>query len=96
MKLKNNKALGEDNIVAEMIKCGEEILNRRIYELICRIWENEEIPDRWRMGIVCPIFKKGDQLTCSNYRGITLLDMVYKVFSSILNQRLKIIVELIV
>jgi hypothetical protein len=96
MKLKNNKVPGEDNIVAEMIKCGGEILNRRIYELICRMWQNEEIPDRWRMGIICPIFKKGDQFTYSNYRGIALLNVVYKVFSSMLNQRLKVIAELIV
>jgi hypothetical protein len=48
------------------------------------------------MEIICPIFSKDDQFTCSNYRGITLLSVVYKVFSStLLNQRLKVIAELI-
>jgi len=39
----------------------------------------EIIPDEWNVAILCWIFKKGDPMKTSDYRGISLLDTDYKV-----------------
>jgi hypothetical protein len=43
----------------------------------------------WEEGVIYPIYKKGDRSVCSNYRGITLLHVRYKIFTSLLHNRLK-------
>jgi hypothetical protein len=87
--LKNNKAPGMDGIQAELIKKGGSALSRHIHQLIADVWEKEVMPYEWSMGIICPVHKKGDKTECSNYRGITLLSIVYKVFSKVLTNRMK-------
>jgi len=45
------------------------------------------IPKDWALGLIFPIFKEGDLRVPDNYRGITLLSVVGKLYSMILNQR---------
>ena len=47
------------------------------------------VPTEWCIGIIIPIFKnKGEDTNPDNYRGITLLSCLGKLFTSILNHRI--------
>jgi Reverse transcriptase (RNA-dependent DNA polymerase) len=50
--------------------------------------ENEEIPTFWKTSKVYNIFKKENPNLPLNYRSITLLNTTYKIYSTILNNRL--------
>ena len=54
------------------------------------------MPCDWNLGIIYPIYKKRDRLDCNNYRGITVLNTAFKIFSLILQGRLVPHVEEIV
>lgn len=46
------------------------------------------MPSVWKETIIIPLHKKGDKTDCCNYRGISLLNTAYKVFSKVLLGRL--------
>ena len=50
-------------------------------------------PGDWIKAVIIPIFKKASRLDCANYRGISLLSVVGKVFGRILNERVKAITD---
>jgi sorting nexin-29 len=91
-KLKTHKAAGSDNMPAELIKQGGIELKRRIHKLIMKIWKEETLPTEWTEGIICPTYKK-DRMICSNYRPITVLNVAYKIFTILINNRLSSTVE---
>lgn len=86
--LKNGKANGVDKILNEYIKCTSEILMPVYMTLFNRVLNNGAIPENWTIGMILPLYKKGDQNDCDNYRGITLLSCLGKLFTSVLNDRL--------
>ena len=56
---------------------------------LCRgCFELEQIPEDLMKGVSFPIYKDGDRRNPNNYRGISLLSKVGKLYSSILNRRL--------
>jgi len=54
------------------------------------------MPKEWAMTIICPIHKKSDKTDCQNYRGISLLSVIYKVFAKILAKMLSPYAEQII
>jgi hypothetical protein len=55
--LKRYKSPGSDQIPAEHIQAGGEILRSKIYMLINYIWNKEEFPDQWKKSIFAPVHK---------------------------------------
>jgi hypothetical protein len=87
-KLKKHKLPGSDQISAELIQTGGEMLMSAVHKLIHSIWNKEQLPDQWKESIIVPIHKKSGSTDCNNYRGISLLSTFYKMLSNILPSRL--------
>ena len=88
-ELKCNKAHGIDGVLNEYIKYTADLMIDIWVKLFNRILDSGEIPSDWSTGIIITLYKgKGSQLDPNNYRGITLLSCVGKLFTSILNNRL--------
>ena len=92
-RLKAGKAPGVCNIMPEMLKAGGEVAIEWLMKLFNAVWERGVAPSDWKSGIIVPIHKKGSRLECTNYRGISLLSVVGKVFAKVLNDRVKGLTE---
>lgn len=87
--LKNGKAPMIDEVVSECLKKGGNMLIQQLHKLITDTWEQEEIPESWKMSVLFPVYKKEDKMDPKNYRGIFLLNTSYKILSNLLLNRLK-------
>ena len=80
------KAPGVDEIRPEMLK-ALDIVGLSWLTRLCNVaWGSGTVPVVWQTGVVVPFFKKGDRSVCSNYRGITLLRLPWKVYSRVLEK----------
>ncbi len=52
------------------------------------IYDNCDYPESWTKGMIVPIYKKGDKNDPANYRGITLVNVISKIYSLILRNRI--------
>ena len=95
-KLKNGKACGIDHVRNEFLKhCPEQILSifLRFFNIVLK---TGIVPDIWCIGLILPLYKnKGDINDPDNYRGITLLSCIGKLFTAIVNVRLTSYVDAI-
>ncbi len=89
-KLKNGKSPGADGIPTEATKETCSILLPFYTRLLNEILNTGNFPDSWNLGLIVPLHKAGDREDPNNYRGIALLDIISKVFTSILDTRIKL------
>ena len=87
-KLKNGKAAGIDGTSPELLKLVKPKVTSYMKKLFNEIYSKSFFPTDWITSIIVPIHKKGSKLITDNYRGISLLSLTSKVFTSIINTRL--------
>ena len=69
-------------------------MNHVLLKLFSKCFETGLIPDQWNKSIINPIPKPGKDCRIPQYtRPISLVSTIYKVFSSVLNNRLKSYIE---
>ena len=84
---KNCKAPGEDGIVIEMMNAAKIEIVLHLQSLFNKILESGNYPDDWCKAILSPLHKSVTTCNVDNYRGISLLHVVSKIFTKILNER---------
>ena len=87
--LENSKATGPHSIPTEILKLIRFNISYPLKEIINMSFATGVYPDKLKIAKVIPIFKnKGEQLLVSNYRPISLLSNVNKIFEKIVYSRL--------
>ena len=87
-KMKRRKAPGPDQVPIELLKEMDSENLLEITSLLQEWWEREDIPAEALQARVVLIFKKGNANDLGNFRPISLLNSMYKIFASVLQKRL--------
>jgi hypothetical protein len=88
--LKNGKAPGSDGIGGEFFKSIALLVSGLLAYLYTRTLTTFQYPAAWVYGVVCAIYKgKGNPKQTDSYRGIMLLPVIAKIFTTILAHRLR-------
>lgn len=72
----------------EMLKTSGDFSVAFLTKLFNALFDQGIYPDEWTKAIIVPIYKKGDKTMTENYRGISLLSLISKCYTAILNKRL--------
>ena len=88
----NGKAMGSDELPAELLKLG---LSDNSYEIllafhgiIVAVWMTREVSQEWKYATIKVFHKKKDRTKCGNYRGLSLVAHTGKVILKIVANRL--------
>ena len=87
--LDSSKASGLDCIPVVVLKNCEPELSYIIAKRFNKCLKESCFPDFWKVSSVVPVFKNvGERSTAKNYRPVSLLSVVSKVFEKLVNNRM--------
>ena len=87
LNLQVSKAPGIDNIASIFLKDGTEVICQPITQLINLSIKLSSFPEAAKTAKVKPLFKKGSRLDPKNYRPISLLPILSKIFERVVHDQ---------
>ena len=86
-KLDVRKAAGYDLVTPKVLKIASSGIAESLTKLFNESILKGEWPEAWKKGEWCPVFKRDDRQDKKNYRPITLLCLVNKVYEQLLSEQ---------
>ena len=86
--LNPNKAYTFKNIPPKILKESREYCSDILQKLFNKTLSNKELPDELKLADVTPIYKKNDPNKSKNYRPVSVLPVVSKVFEKIMHDQI--------
>lgn len=90
---KTEKSPGPDKITNELMRGTLEELTQILTTIFNEILLSGHIPEQWTKSHIILIHKKGDKENIENYRPISLMSNVYKVFAKIILERISALLD---
>ena len=92
MKAMRDGAPGEDGARLNYLMYGGEEVFMEVVNLVVFMWTKgaDCWEDSLKLGIMIPLFKKGDRKDPNNYRGVVLLAMGRRIVARIAASRVKV------
>jgi exonuclease III/ribonuclease HI len=84
-----NSAPGRDGIQNSVVKLMPMNWRKFLHGIVSTIIVTRHIPVDLKIGEIVPLFKDGDVYTIENYRGVTLLNVIFKYATAIINYELE-------
>ncbi|CAH2101818.1 unnamed protein product [Euphydryas editha] len=88
LQLRDKCAVGWDGISSMVVKAAVHVLVPLLTHIFNLCLERGVFPLAFKKALVHPVFKNGDRSNINNYRPISVLTTLSKVFEKILNKRL--------
>lgn len=85
---KMEKAPGPDKITNELLKGTLEELVPILTSMFNEILKKGQIPSQWKTSHIILLFKKGQKEDIGNYRPISLMSNIYKIYSKVILERI--------
>ena len=86
--LKNKKSYGHDYLSSILLKRAQATLVKPLMFLINQTLTTGIFPRELKISRVKPLFKKGDPMLFSNYRPISLLSSISKIYEYVIFHQL--------
>ena len=87
-KLKASKSFGHDGFSSYFLKLVIPVIEDSLVYIFNTSLETSQFPDPWTIARVSPIFKDGEKTEKSNYRPISVLPVVSRLFEKLVFSQL--------
>ena len=88
MSLRNTPSMGTDGIPTILLKELAWVLAPYLAYLINMIFRTGVFPTKWKEGICTPIWKRGSRTDKLNFRPVTIINALSKVWEKVVNKQI--------